>query len=104
MRRDHENAWWDIMGKLQRIVRKAASTLLKGGVFTQEQFHHYSMSGKKNAQNRSPCVDFIPAIWVWLQQELLTQGGTSQQEYMFSFESTNSNSWLSLQQPKSYGW
>ena len=44
---DHDqDAWWEIMGKLQKILRKAAHVLFMARKLDREEMHHYFMSGR----------------------------------------------------------
>jgi hypothetical protein len=38
--------WWDTLGRLQRILRKAAQVLFIAKKLDREQMHNYFMSGK----------------------------------------------------------
>lgn len=37
--------WWDTLGRLQRILRKAAQVLFIAKKLDREQMHNYFMSG-----------------------------------------------------------
>lgn len=41
-----QNAWWDIMGRLQKMLRKGAQILFLNRKLDREQMHNYFMSGK----------------------------------------------------------
>lgn len=38
-------AWWDVMGVMQRLVRKAAKFCADSGKITHDDMHNYFMSG-----------------------------------------------------------
>lgn len=40
-----QNAWWDIMSSLQKMLRKAARVLHSAGKISYESMHNYFMSG-----------------------------------------------------------
>ncbi len=40
------SAWWDVMGVMQKLLRKAADAALDAGKISPEQHHNYFMSGK----------------------------------------------------------
>ncbi|XP_070184794.1 NACHT domain- and WD repeat-containing protein 1-like, partial [Littorina saxatilis] len=39
-----QNTWWETLGKIQRILRKAAQVLFLGRKLTRDQVHNYFMS------------------------------------------------------------
>ena len=41
-----QNTWWEVMGKLQIMLRKAAQVLMMARKMDREQMHNYFMSGK----------------------------------------------------------
>ena len=38
--------WWDTLGKMQKLLRKAAQTCYNTNKMTKDQMHNYFMSGK----------------------------------------------------------
>ena len=40
-----QGRWWDVMGRLQRMLRRAARLLHVAGVLSTDQMHNYFMSG-----------------------------------------------------------
>lgn len=38
--------WWDILNKMQKLLRKAAASLFAANKFSKEITHNYFMSGK----------------------------------------------------------
>lgn len=40
-----QNMWWEIMEKLQKMLRKAAQVLLMARKIDRDQMHNYFMSG-----------------------------------------------------------
>ena len=44
-----QNKWWETMGDLQRMLRKAAQVLVMARKINKEQMHNYFMSGKNRA-------------------------------------------------------
>jgi hypothetical protein len=41
-----QNAWWETLGKLQRILRKSVQVLFLARKLDKEQVHNYFMSGE----------------------------------------------------------
>lgn len=43
----HDQAvWWDTLGKMQKLLRKAALSLANGGKIDKDTMHNYFMSGE----------------------------------------------------------
>lgn len=43
----HDQAvWWDTLGKMQKLFRKASLSLFNAGKISKEIMHNYYMSGK----------------------------------------------------------
>jgi hypothetical protein len=43
----HDQAvWWDTLGKMQKLFRKAALSLATSGKIDKDTMHNYFMSGK----------------------------------------------------------
>lgn len=40
--------WWDTLGKMQKLLRKAAAALYASQKFEKDIMHNYFMSGKSN--------------------------------------------------------
>lgn len=40
--------WWDILNKMQKLLRKAAASLFTTNQFSKEIMHNYFMSGNSN--------------------------------------------------------
>ena len=43
-----QNTWWETLGKLQRILRKAAQVLFIAKKLNREEMHNYFMSGTQH--------------------------------------------------------
>lgn len=41
-----QNTWWETMGKLQKMLRKAVQVLFVARKLDRDQMHNYFMSGK----------------------------------------------------------
>lgn len=45
-----QDAWWEIMGKLQKMFRKGAQVLFMTRKLDRDQMHNYFMSGESVAR------------------------------------------------------
>lgn len=43
---EDQAVWWDILNKMQKLLRKAAASLFASNQFSKEIMHNYFMSGK----------------------------------------------------------
>jgi hypothetical protein len=46
----HDQAvWWDTLGKMQKLLRKAALSLATSGQMDRDTMHNYFMSGERHS-------------------------------------------------------
>jgi hypothetical protein len=46
----HDQAvWWDTLGKMQKLLRKAALSLANSGKIDKDTMHNYFMSGETHS-------------------------------------------------------
>lgn len=43
---EDQAVWWDTLGKMQKLFRKATASLFAAGKMTKEEMHNYYMSGR----------------------------------------------------------
>jgi NACHT domain- and WD repeat-containing protein len=43
--KDDQTAWWNILSRLQKMLRNAVTKLYESGKISREEMHNYFMSG-----------------------------------------------------------